>query len=215
MSVLDTEVANNVIYRVLENGNADANFPTLLTSMFSSTEIVDSMNRVQQKFLLDTGMHTVRTTFAGLAGQSQYALPTDSTRPRRLTWQDASDLKIRALTQVETWELDTGATNWPSDAGIPIAWLEDDQPQQQVQLALTPVNPGVVSLLYVQLATTLTGLGIAMSIPDDWTPYILWGTLQELLSSDGPAFDPLRAQYAGRRYEEGVELAKVVLGGTW
>lgn len=215
MSVLDSEVANNTIYRLLENGAADAAFPALLTTMFTSTEIVDSMNRVQQRFLLDTGMHTVRTTFAGLAGQSQYALPTDSTRPRRLTWTDASDGLTRALTQVETWELDQGYQQWPSDAQIPIAWLEDDQPQQVVQLAATPVNPGVISLLYVQLATTLTGLGVALSIPDDWTPYVLWGTLAELLASDGPAFDPLRAQYASRRYEEGVELARIVLGGSW
>ena len=189
--------------------------PSLLTTMFTSTEIVDSMNRVQQKFLLDTGMHTIRITFPGLAGQSQYALPADSTRPRRLTWQDASDLQVRALTQVETWELDQGYQQWPSDQQVPIAWLEDDQPQQVVQLAATPINPGVITLLYVQLATTLTGLGVALSIPDDWTPYVLWGTLAELLSSDGPAFDPLRAQYAARRYEEGVELARVVLGGTW
>lgn len=215
MSVLDTEVANTVVYRVLENGNADAAFPTLLTAMFSATEIVDSMNRVQQKFLLDTGMHTTRTTFAGFAAQSQYALPTDSTRPRRLTWTDASDGLTRALTQVETWELDQGYQQWPSDQQVPIAWLEDDQPQQVVQLAATPVNPGVISLLYVQLAATLTGLGVALSVPDDWSPYILWGTLAELLSSDGPPFDPLRAQYASRRYEEGVELARVVLGGTW
>lgn len=215
MSVLDTEVANNVIYRTLENGNADAAFPTLLTTMFSPTEILDSMNRVQQKFLLDTGMHTVRTTFPGIAAQGQYPLPTDSIRPRRLTWQDASDSLVRALTQVETWELDQGYQRWPSDQQIPIAWLEDDQPQQQVQLAATPVNGGVISLLYVQLATTLTGLGIALGVPDDWSPYVLWGTLAELLSSDGPAFDPLRAQYAQRRYDEGVELAKVVLGGSW
>lgn len=215
MSVLDTEVANNTIYRTLENGNADANFPALLTSMFSPTEIVDSMNRVQQKFLLDTGMHTVRTTFAGLPGQAQYALPTDSTRPRRLTWQDASDAIIRPLTQVETWELDQGYAQWPSDSQIPIAWFEDDLGQQRVQLAATPTNPGVVSLLYVQLATTLTGLGVALSVPDDWTPYVLWGTIAELLSSDGQSFDPLRAQYASRRYEEGVELARVVLGGSW
>jgi hypothetical protein len=215
MSVNDTEVANNTIYRLLENGNADASFPTLLTSQFTSTEIVDAMNRVQQKFLLDTGMHTTRTTFVQVAGTSQVSLPTDSIRPRRLTWTDTSDNLTRALTQVETWELDQGSLQWPSNAAIPIAWLEDDQTQQTLQLALTPINPGTVSLLYIQLAATLTGLGIALVVPDDWTPYILWGTLQDLLSSDGPAFDPLRAQYAQRRYDEGVELAKVVLGGSW
>src|SRR5713101_8122888 len=124
-TVTDTEVANNVIYRTLENGNADANFTgatPLLTNMFSTTEIVDSMNRVQQQFLLETGMIVTRTSIVGQVGKPKYDLPVDSIRPRRITWNDSSDGKTRILTQVDTWELDNGASNWPSDRDIPIAW---------------------------------------------------------------------------------------------
>src|SRR5260221_1923830 len=108
MSVLDTYIANDVIYRMLENGAADATFPSLLSKMFGSTEIIDSMNRVQQAFMLDTGMIVTRTTITGQVGKNRYDLPLDSIRPRRLTWNDASDLQTRILTQVDTWELDTG-----------------------------------------------------------------------------------------------------------
>jgi len=318
MSTTDQYVANNAVYRMLENGNADATFPTTLTSMFSSQEIVDSMNRVQQDFLLSTGMIVARTTIAGVAGIQQYALPTDSIRPRRITWTQtltsfnappnylqASNGTIwqilmtnggqlqtisvsssispniilltdsvlvqtwqltvltsgilqtvavppvaapltfltnspdgttwntgitngllvttvgipqgvtltESLTQVDTWELDNGASTWPSDRDIPIAWYENTLAQQKIGLAKTPANNGTIGLLYVQLAATLTGFGIPLTVPDDWTPYILYGTLAELLGSDGPSFDPIRAQYCGQRYEEGVELARLVLGG--
>ncbi|SRR6266568_2439873 len=213
MSVADTYVADDVIYRCLENGNADAAFPSLLTSMFGSQEILDSMNRVQQAFLLETGVIITRTTIVGQVGKPKYDLPNDSIRPRRVTWHDSSDDKIRVLTQTDTWQLDTGAPNWPSDRDIPIAWWETTLPQQTLGVAKTPLNDGVIGLLYIALATALDGSGIALAVPDDFTPYILYGTLAELLSSDGPSFDPVRAQYCTQRYNEGIELCRLILGG--
>ena len=212
MSVLDTYVINDTIYRTLENGNADANL-TLLTDMFSVQEIVDSMNRIQQAFLLETGAIITRTTIVGQVGKPKYDLPVDSIRPRRLTWNDSSDLLTRVLTQTDTWDLDTGAGTWPADRDIPIAWWETTLPQQVVALARTPTNAGTIGLLYVALATTLTGAGVALTVPDDFAPYILWGTLGELLASDGPAFDPVRAGYCSQRFNEGIELARLILGG--
>ena len=236
MSVLDTYVANDVIYKTLENGNADAAFPTLLTEMFTSTEIVDSMNRVQQDFLLETGMIVTRTTIAGIVGTPKYALPADSIRPRRITWTEpvttgslgfgqggfgsggfGGDIVTtnvtRVLTQVDTWELDNGASTWPADRDIPIAWYENNLVQQEIGIAKNPINAGTIGLLYVQLAATLTGAGVALTVPDDWTPYIMYGTLAELLGSDGPSYDPVRAQWCTQRYNEGIELARLVLGG--
>lgn len=120
---------------------------------------------------------------------------------------------IKALNQVDTWELDHGIRTWTTDQDVPLAWHEDTNPQQTFSVALTPANNGTIELLYVALADTLTGAGVNFVVPDDWVPYILWGTLAELLGSDGPAFDPVRAQYCTQRYEEGVELARLVLGG--
>lgn len=87
--MLDTELLNNAIYRLLENGNADA-AGTLLTDMFTVPEIVDVLNQRQQKFLQDTGMVGVRTTIGANQGQSVYDLPADSIMPRRLTWIDGT-----------------------------------------------------------------------------------------------------------------------------
>lgn len=119
----------------------------------------------------------------------------------------------KVLTQVDTWELDHGEPDWPSDQGTPISWWETTLDQQTVSIAPTPDQVGQLNLLYVQLAAVLDGTGVALTVPDDWSPYILWGTLAELLSSDGPAYDPVRANYCKQRYDEGVELARLVLGG--
>lgn len=211
-TVTDQYLANDVIYKTLENGAADANL-TLMTNMFGITEIIDSANRIQQDFMLSTGMIVTRTTITPSVGQSTYALPADSIRPRRVTWNDAGTGKTQVLTQVDTWELDNGAADWSQTQDVPIAWWETTLPQQQIGIAKLPINDGTIGLLYVQLATTLTGAGVVLTVPDDWEPYILYGTLGELLGSDGPAFDPVRAQYCGQRYDEGIELARIVLGG--
>lgn len=86
MSVTDQYVANDAIYRLLENGDADASM-TLLTNMFSIQEIIDSMNRIQQQFLLETGLIVTRTTIPATVGQAIYDLPSNSIRPRRIAWQ--------------------------------------------------------------------------------------------------------------------------------
>jgi len=41
--VTDTELIQNAQYRLLENGNADANGTTLLTDMWTMTEIIDAI----------------------------------------------------------------------------------------------------------------------------------------------------------------------------
>lgn len=209
--ITDQYVANDIIYAMLENGQYDANL-TLLTSMFTLQEIVDAMNRVQQQFLLETGMITTRTTIAGITGQGKYSVPVDSIRPRRLTWTGPGTT-TQSLTQVDTWELDNGASTWPSDRGVPIAWWETTLPQQQVGIALSPNTAGTIGLLYIALATTLTDTGVLFAVPNDWLPYIFWGTLHDLLSSDGQSYDPVRAQYCDQRFQEGIELANLVLGG--
>src|SRR5215475_13660920 len=176
MTVTDQYVANDVIYRLLENGAADAAYPTLFSGMFTSQEIIDTLNRVQQEFLLETGLIITRPTITGAVGKSKYDLPTDSIRPRRLTWNDASDLLTRILTQDDTWDLDTGgigttgSITWVADRDIPIVWWETTLPQQQVALAFTPVNDGTIGLMYVALATTMTGAGTTLTVPDDFTP---------------------------------------------
>lgn len=88
MSFLDTDGIRELTYKLLENGATDATGNSLLTSMFSIQEIVDSMNRVQQDFLLETGMIVTRTTITPAVGQSKYDLPSNSIRPRRVTWQE-------------------------------------------------------------------------------------------------------------------------------
>lgn len=86
----DTYVANDIIYRLLENGDADANIllgSPLLSNQFTIAEIIGCINRVQQQFSMETGLILTQATIPAAVGQATYDLPIDSIRPRRVSWQ--------------------------------------------------------------------------------------------------------------------------------
>lgn len=88
--ITDVYVANDALYRLLENGDADADFTAaspFTTNMFSKQDIIATMNRIQQQFMLATGMIVTRTTIPAVVGQATYDLPADNIRPRRVAWQ--------------------------------------------------------------------------------------------------------------------------------
>ena len=47
-----------------------------------------------------------------------------------------------------------------------------------------------------------------MGVPDDFAWVVMWGALADLLGENGPAADPLRAQYADQRWQDGIAMAK-------
>lgn len=213
-NVTDLQLQIDLEYSLLENGDANADGTGLLTDMFSIVEMTDALNDSQRRFLKDTALIQTRTTIAGIAGVPRYTLPTDWVETRRVTWRDIGDTdKIRALTRTDAFELDRGLTDWTTDLDRPIVYHESTLPTLTLELAKAPSDVGTIGLLYTALPTTLGGSGTVMSIPDEWTPYVKWGALAALLGQDGEGHDPERAQYCQTRYDEGVMLARVLLGG--
>lgn len=213
MSVTDQSLIKEAQYSLLENGDADANGTSMLTSMFTITQLIDALNQSQDRFLRDTGIVLAQSGFVASQGQGLYDLPTDCIAPRRVAWRGADGV-VKALVRSDTWEQDHGLYTWPVAAQDPISWYENPLPNLRVGLAPPPSNAGQAELLYIQLGQTLTGAGIALLVPDDWTPYVKWSALSLLLSADGEGFDPQRAAYCEQRYMEGVELARLVLGDS-
>jgi hypothetical protein len=93
-------------------------------------------------------------------------------------------------------------------------WNESTLPTRKLDIAPLPSNTGTLSHLYVAVSATLTGLGVPLVIPETFSWAITWGVIADLLSSDGEAFDPKRANYAESRYEQGVELCRLLIEGV-
>lgn len=213
-NVTDLELLKRIQYHLLENGNADANGTTFLTTMFTVSEIVAAMNTRQQRFLKDTACILTRTQQAVVAQTSRYALPPDHIHTRRITYQPFQG-QITALTRTDAYALDMGLLDWQQNFDTPTTYNDSsDLPTLTIEIAKAPQNAGNMTLLYVAQPATLTGLGVSLSIPDEMESAILWGTLADLLSSEGEGNDDERATYCEKRYQLTVDMIKALLLGT-
>jgi hypothetical protein len=213
-NVTDLELLKRIQYHLLENGNnIDADGTTLLTSMFTIAEIVNAMNTRQQRFLKDTGCIIVRASEAVIPQQARYALPSDWIHTRRITYQPFNGT-ITALTRADAYALDMGLPDWQQNFDTPTVYNDgSDLPTLTVEIAKAPANVGTMTLLYVPQPATLTGLGVNISVPDEFESGILYGTMADLLSSEGEPTDSARASYCESRYQLCVDLAKALIEG--
>lgn len=206
----NTDLYKESQYTLLENGSADANGTSMLTTMFTIADIQDAIAQRQAEFIRDTGIIVLRATVGTTPGSGEYALPVDNSIPRRLAWHPASG-KITGLSRTDTWGADNGLSTWTSTPGEPIAWLQTTLNNQKFSLIPPPDAPGQIDLLYSQLPDSIPSGNVG--IPDDWVEYVKWGALGDLLGREGESSDPVRAGYCWQRYSEGVELARLVLMG--
>lgn len=209
MSVTDLELIKTMTYQLLENGSGEATGTSLLTSMFSIQQIIDSINNAQRRFMMDTAAIQIRSNIGGVAGQTRYTLPENYIQSRRLSWETPAGV-FTGLVPSDTWQFDNGQSMWAQDAGTPVAYSESGLPTRTVEIAPTPIDTGTIGLLYVALSNNIDGTGIAMTVPDDYTPVIKWLALAQLFNADGVGYDPQRGSYCMSRYAEGVELCKVL-----
>ena len=71
-------------------------------------------------------------------------------------------------------------------------------------------QPGSVEYIFQKSAPTLDlTAGVTLDIPDDLSWVIKYGTLAELLDQEGVATDGQRAAYCRKRFEDGLEIAKL------
>lgn len=185
--------------------------------MFDESQFIAALNDRQRRFLKDTGVVAkwgidgAGEELGGQAQISRYKLPSDWIETRRLTWTDSVDLNTYSLERSDAYELDATMSDWGFNSGPPIVYHESTIPTRTVEIAPAPRNAGQLGIIYTALSTVLDGSGIAMTVPDVFVPAIMWGAIGDLLGQDGEGHDPQRASYCYQRYDQGVELARLML----
>ena len=118
------------------------------------------------------------------------------------------------LARGDAWELTHTRPDWENQqASESDIYLEGRSASLQAELTPAPDDVSEVELTYVPLGTAATGAGQALAVPADWTPWIKWGVLADMLGKEGESSDPIRAAYAEKRFTEGIDLARIILAG--
>lgn len=185
------------------------------SGIWTQQQALASLNNRQRRFLGETGTTVMVTYQAGSTGTPRMPVPENTVDIRRVAWANEADPTAYVeLPRADVWELDHGRSNWPNATDVsPTVYMEDHLPSLTIELNPAPTDSGEVELTMISDGIALTGLGVPLSIPDDFSPYLAWGLRADLLAAEGEGNDPDRASHCSQRYDEGIELARIMVSG--
>ncbi len=185
-------------YMLIEPNPSD---DTAFTDAFTLTNFNNSLTQRTNQFLLETGLVITQPTAQVVsAGEGRVQIADDTVIDiRRAIWTDV-DGNITQLVREDEFSSSAFSPLWPQESGTPQRYSIYPDPLLTLQLIPPPVDNGTLTLQTISSGTVL----------DDFTPFILWGVLSDMLSSPGPGNEPLRDQYAEQRWSEGIAVGRQV-----
>lgn len=211
-TVTDRDLIQQIQFALLESASTQASWPG--TSQFTYNDIVNAITQYRNQFLSDTGIIVTRSTQAGILASTQRVEVDQSILDiRRAAWLGLSPYAYYSLLWREDERAMTLASpDWSNAEGTPTSYSVMAPPPLQLQLAPPPIANGTLDLITVNTGPALDPANGAtvLGIPDDLTPAIKWGALSYLLSIDGQARDTTRAQFCAQRYQQYVQLTRLL-----
>jgi hypothetical protein len=222
----DHHILQTVLTRLLEP-EVDSPPITVQSEQWTADELVDYLSQVQNRFIRETGLVTAREGFDGSASgqnrsialvpeQETIALPqnlVDVLRLAFVSYNGSGNVKsIREVPREDFTSLDALDPTWEGNyQAIPSGYTQSVTETLKMFLAHPPNNIGGADLTYVGFGQTLTGLCVPLSVPDDFAWVLVYGVLAAAFGKQGESYDPERAAYCQRRFDEGVILARSLL----
>lgn len=205
LTVTDATLYNNILYRLLEPAQMS---PWVGSAQFSADDIVNAVSRKRDEILSICGCTQTVRIVSAIAGRVQ--LPDSVIDVRRMAYLPESSFGVpnSILWPEDAWAEQSFNRNYTlATAGVPSVYLMTSQPPIAFDVDAPPAYAGNYELLTVEAGPALAvGSPQTLSVPDDWTPLILWGALSDLLNRESNAKDALRAKYCEQRYRMGLRL---------
>jgi hypothetical protein len=203
-TVTDTTLFEEIEYHLLEPPT-----PAYTGSeMFTNADLVNALQKRRDQFLLETGAIITHSQQSGAqTSNGRVALSDAVIDVRRAAYLDGTGLYTRLWLSSES-EANSFTYGWWQAPDFPSSFSVVETPPVVLQIIPVPNLSGALDLLTVNTGAALNpAVGVVLGVPDDFAWVIKWGALCDLLTRDGQASDPLRAQYCQKRWVEGVRLA--------
>lgn len=204
--VLDQDLAKVIEYHFME--------PPTPSSWTGSEQftLLDIQNALQgrlNEFLLEAGYGLSTYSVIVTSGTEFVSLPDTTVEVVRAVWKTL-DGEYKPLSQSDPFQNQYSFPSWAQNPGVPMTYSTVARSPLRLQLVPETIDNGTLELVVISTGTALDlTTGVLLGIPDDLAWVIKWGAIADLLTKDGTARDDPRAQYAERRWKEGIELAKL------
>ncbi len=209
MSFTDQQVLTQLQYVMIESPDGGA---TWGSGMWTAAEIINYLNQRQNRFLKDTQLHFGLANIDATEGDNEYDLPDDWITTVRVVWI-SPDGSTRELIRSNSWEADYGIPTWTYIEGPPKIYLDVDTPVLTIKLAPLPDEDGTLQVHYVPMGALMDGTGELVTLPDEFMSAVKYGVLADMFAKVGRATDAGRSGYCQKRYQLGVDIAKMLLNG--
>lgn len=197
------QIAKSIVYHLAENNGAVADGTTTSTTMFSITDINNAIAKRVNRFLEETGQIVTRITLPMSSGDGRIEIPNDWIDVRRVGWITPENAHT-TLWRVSEYILDSQFNDWNvSPSNVPSAYSVATAPLLWLQVAPPPNDIGTLELLIVDSSNTV-------NIFNDFWWVIKFGAMADLLGQEGEGKDAERAQHCEQRWDEGIQLAKIM-----
>jgi hypothetical protein len=214
MAIADTTILSEIQRVTLENaGDGGVLWPS---AMWTAAEVLAYLNQRQARFLAAAGITWTVAEVAITVGQSAQAAPTDWIATIFLAYKTATG-QYRELPRMDALELDLILPSWPgTSSATPRGYTEIDSTTLTTFVVPIPTEVGSdLERYYVALGTTLTGLGVNFSVPDECVATIKYGALADMFAKVGPVANPVLAAACEARWAEGVAMAELMAQEGW
>lgn len=208
-TVTDRDLVKVIQYHLLESTGSQSVWGG--TEMFTLAQIGKSIERRRNQFLADTELILTRTTPNVPAPPAGRVVLDDSIiKIKRLAWKDV-DGRYYRLWLSDEFALTSKDTSWSINPDVPpVSYSVLSPPPITIQLSPPPSDVGTLEIISVNTGAALdpATANTVLGIPDGLCWIVKWGALADLLGADGPARDPIRAQYCEQAYQFGVSFVK-------
>lgn len=208
MAFTDQEIMSQIQYTMIEPVDSGATWPS---GFWTEAEVLDYLNQRQNRLLKDTHLQIGIALQPAVAGTDIYDLPADWINTITVFWISLTGL-VTELGRSDMWEGDHGITSSPGTRGTPKIYFDGGKPIT-VRVIPPPDTNGILQIHYVPYAAVLDGSPEIFTVPDEFVPLLKYGALSDMWRKVGRAHDPTRAEYCDQRYQMGLEITKLLLGG--
>jgi hypothetical protein len=214
MAIPYTDLLSEVQLALLEPDDAGATWPS---GLWTATEVLAVANQRQRRLVRDTLLFTSHEPVVVPAGTRRPSLPADWIATVAVLWDDGSG-SVKWLQRSSEFEANLGLPTWISTPGVPQVYSDSDPDTLEIELMPVPVADGTLQVFAVEQPAVLEDVGLGpelLTVPDELAPGLFYGILEDLLSKMGRSANPEIAAYCHQRWEETVELGRLMLAGVY
>lgn len=201
------DLTREIQYHLLEPANGVSG--SGMTAQFTISQITNALIRRRNQFVIDSRVPLTAAIFnTTVPPDGRVELDTSIALIQRAAWQDGVSNIWTPLRRTDAYAAQAYSPIYNLSPTVPpYAFSQVESMPGTMDLIPPPQASGNIHLIYAKTLMLAVNDATVMALPDEFVWANKWGAMYELLSTDAPGYDPMRAKYCLERYSSALDIA--------